>query len=243
MSLTTAPSSAEILQFEPNQPANRPEHNARALKFAQASKTWLQQWHEDRRLSQSEKTVCTQIYLHFNMIRFEKSGKLVAWPSWATLMARTGLGKTSVFRRLRNLERFGALQIEHGRYNQETKKRIGNLYRARESKVASAQPSKEDQGCISVPNQGCTSATRLGDRDSVNISKRADQGSLPATLEGSKQGSGLPRGPSAPKEGSKQARNQWPPGPPFLFPLSQTTDTARRVPNAVTAMMFGSSTS
>ena len=91
MSLTTAPSSADILQFDPNQPANRPEHNARGLKFAQVSKAWLLQWQADDRLTHADQALVTQIYAHFNWTHFEKTGELLAWPSWETIAAEASV--------------------------------------------------------------------------------------------------------------------------------------------------------
>jgi hypothetical protein len=197
--VVTAPSSA----LQPHRQANQPE--ARALKFAQASKIWLQGWHADRRLSHSDRTLCTQIYLHFNQTHFEKTGELLAWPGWTSLMAKTGLSKTSVFRRLRNLERLGAFGVEHGCYNHETKRRAGNRYHAKKpTKVALAQPW--DQGCISVLDQGCTGATRLGDRDSVNLSKKEESKVSSVQPRKEEKERGLPR-PSAKEEQKAKPSN------------------------------------
>ena len=86
MSLTTAPSSAEILQFEPNQSANRPEHNARALKSPRPARHGCCNGADDR-LTHADQALVTQIYAHFNWTHFEKSGELLAWPSWETIAA------------------------------------------------------------------------------------------------------------------------------------------------------------
>jgi hypothetical protein len=125
----TTYSLGAIARFEPADLLGR--RKRAGLKFIQASKTWLQQWHEDPRLSHSERTLCTLIYLFFNARRFERTGELLAWPGWKTLMAEGRLSKASVYRGLKKLERLGALQIEHGRYNPQTKKRANNYYKAR----------------------------------------------------------------------------------------------------------------
>jgi hypothetical protein len=127
--MLTAYSSGTIAHFAPVDALGRKKRAG--LKFIQASKTWLQQWHEDSRLNHSERTLCTLIFLHFNAQRFERTGELVAWPGWKTLMAGGRLSKASVYRGLKKLERLGALQIEHGRYNPQTKKRANNYYKAR----------------------------------------------------------------------------------------------------------------
>ena len=127
--MLTAYSSGTITRFEPADLLGRKKRAG--LKFFQASKTWLQEWHEDPRLSHSERTLCPLIYLYFNAQRFERTGELLAWPGWKTLMAEGRLSKASVYRGLKKLERLGALQIEHGRYNPQTKKRANNYYKAR----------------------------------------------------------------------------------------------------------------
>jgi DNA-binding Lrp family transcriptional regulator len=214
--MLTAPSSAEL------QPANQPKG------FAQASKGWLQRWHADHRLSHSDRTFCTQLYLYFNELHFEKTGELLAWPSWNTLMARTGLSETSVFRRLRNLERLGALEIEHGRYNHETKRRAGNLYRARESNLAPVQPCKEKQPCISGQKQPCTGARRLGDRDSVNLREKEQ-----VQFGFNAEERGLPRGRLAPEESKQASSSSRVPLPPPSKPNGGLPATAvGRVPRA-----------
>jgi hypothetical protein len=127
--MLTAYSSGTIAHFAPVDALGRKKRAG--LKFIQASKTWLQQWHEDSRLNHSERTLCTLIFLHFNAQRFERTGELVAWPGWKTLMVKGRLSKASVSRGLKKLERLGPLKIEHGRYNYQTKKRAKNHYYAR----------------------------------------------------------------------------------------------------------------
>ena len=122
MSYTIAPSSASVIQF--NNPQDSPE------SFVQAAEAWLDRWHEDPRLSQSDKNLCTRVYRHFNRTRFERTGELLAWPGWATLMAKTGLCKASVFRRLRKLEKLGALKIQHGGRDAKTGWKLPNRYQA-----------------------------------------------------------------------------------------------------------------
>jgi hypothetical protein len=159
-----------------------PEHKARTLTFAQASKTWLQGWHADGRLSHGDKTFATQIYLHFNQAHFEQTGELLAWPGWAVLMAKTGLCKTSVFRRLRHLEQLGAFEVEHGRYNPEAKKRITNRYRAKDpTKVAldATLPKVAFQSSTKVAFESqskvALAATRRSERKEVNLEEKEKQ--------------------------------------------------------------------
>jgi hypothetical protein len=127
MSYTTLASSATIIQFEAPPPANQPM--ARPT-FVQASEAWLDRWHEDCRLTQSDKNLCTRVCRYFNRAHFERTGELLAWPGWATLMAKTGLCKSSVFRGLRKLEQLGALKILHGGHDAKTGWKLPNQYRA-----------------------------------------------------------------------------------------------------------------
>jgi hypothetical protein len=127
MSYTTLASSATIIQFEAPPPANQP--TARPT-FVQASEAWLDRWHEDCRLTQSDKNLCTRVCRYFNRAHFERTGELLAWPGWATLMAKTGLCKSSVFRGLRKLEQLGALKILHGGHDAKTGWKLPNQYRA-----------------------------------------------------------------------------------------------------------------
>ena len=155
MSLTTAPSSAEILQFEPNQPATRPEQQARALKFAQASKAWLLQWQADDRLTHADQALVTQIYAHFNWTHFEKTGELLAWPSWETIAAEARLSEPSIRRGFQKLERLRALTIIHGGRDPKTGWRLHNKYRA----IAAAPPVRVTGGHRS----GFSKSTGQGD--------------------------------------------------------------------------------
>jgi hypothetical protein len=99
-------------------------------KFAEAREHWQDHWEADKRLSHADKTLINQICRHFNRREFENTGRLLAWPSWATITARGHLSKATIFRGFRKLERLGALEIQHGRYNHQTKKRAKNVYRA-----------------------------------------------------------------------------------------------------------------
>lgn len=158
--------------------------------FAQTRERWLSRWFGDPRLKHSHRALLTQIFLHFNTDHFKETGHLLAWPSWQKLMAATGgLSETSVFRGLGVLERLGAIEVEHGRYDHKTKKRAGNRYLVTKSNLAPAQPCNGDQPCASVQNQPCAGARRLDESDSVNLKKEKNGNSS--------------RGPSAPVEDSK----------------------------------------
>jgi hypothetical protein len=177
---------------------NRPEPEP--VGFAQARDAWLSRWHSDRRLTHSERVICSRMHQYFNREHFERTaGDLLAWPSWQTLMDETGLSKTSVYERVRNLERLRAFEVEHGRYDDKTKKRAGNRYFVKKSKVHSAEPCRGDQGSPSRTNQGSPSRTRLSESHSVNIKKEEDSKI------------GLPRGPkAAPEKESKPSSTDSP---------------------------------
>jgi hypothetical protein len=92
--MITAPSSADIVQFPMAATAvpNTPE-------FSTAVDAWLKPLCSDQRLSPSAKLVChTFARWYFNSRHFSATGRLIAWPEWATLMARTGLSKMSINR-------------------------------------------------------------------------------------------------------------------------------------------------
>jgi hypothetical protein len=148
--MLTANSSA-VLQFQPK-PQQQPQPEP--LGFVQASKAWLAYSQEHPNLKDIHKSICTQMFLKFNTKHFEATGELLAWPSWEYLMAKTGRSKSTVYRKLEDIEREGLLEISHGLYNQETKKRDRNEYKARLTKVSPVQPWSAEQGVNSVPDQG-----------------------------------------------------------------------------------------
>jgi hypothetical protein len=177
-------STDNVVRFDRPEPEPEPE----SAGFAQTRDAWLSRWHSDRRLTHSERVICSRMNQYFNREHFERTdGDLLAWPSWQTLMDETGMSKTSVYERLRNLERLGAFEVDHGRYDDKTKKRAGNRYLVRKSKVHSAEPCRGDQGSASRTNQGSASRTRLDESDSV-IKKEGN----------SKNGNS--RGPTAPEK-------------------------------------------
>src|SRR5262249_26576227 len=97
MSLTAPSSSvATVVPFPPA--ADRPP-------FAVATKTWLKTTTADRLLTADEARLCTALYQHFNREHYEKTGELIARPSWQTLMAWSTLSKTAVHNGIDKLER------------------------------------------------------------------------------------------------------------------------------------------
>jgi hypothetical protein len=156
--MLTPSSTAIVIPFEAT-PPSQPK-----MGFAQATKTWLDEWNAERGLNTK---LCVQIFLHFNEKHFEETGELLAWPGWDRLAAKTGLSRRSVAAGLQKFEQAGALKIEHGRYNHEKKRRDGNFYWGK-SKVQVSAPSRElhlaKQGAVSQQDQGAVFPTRLGDK-------------------------------------------------------------------------------
>src|SRR5262249_25701596 len=70
-----------------------------------------------------------------------KTGELLGWEGWVNLQGNTTLSESSVERGFKTLERLGALEIEHGRYNHKTKQRAGNKYRAKFDHLNFTNPS------------------------------------------------------------------------------------------------------
>jgi hypothetical protein len=126
--------------------------------FNQAREAWLNEWSSVRGLNQK---LCTQIYLHFSREKFKETGELIAWPKWETLAQKTELVKSTVAEGMKRIEDYGALRIEHGRYNHITKKRDRNIYYGM-TKVRTAGPCT-DQGPESRTDQGPEGRTRLSD--------------------------------------------------------------------------------
>jgi hypothetical protein len=163
-SYLTAPSRANLIPLNRQLAASPPAKPEDKLTFAQARDAWLARWQEQDQLTHADRALVTQVYRHFNRVHFEKTGgELLAWPAWKTIAARARLSKSSVFRGFRKLERLGALEIKHGRYNHQTKRRAGNIYRA------------IDQGFILRPTKVSNrdrprfqDETRLFDSDSLN---------------------------------------------------------------------------
>jgi hypothetical protein len=219
-------STDNVVRFDRPEPEPEPE----SAGFAQTRDAWLSRWHSDRRLTHSERVICSRMNQYFNREHFERTdGDLLAWPSWQTLMDETGMSKTSVYERLRNLERLGAFEVDHGRYDDKTKKRAGNRYLVRKSKVHSAEPCRGDQGSASRTNQGSASRTNQGSASRTNqgSASRTNQGSASRTNQGSasrtrldesdsvikKEGNsknGNSRGPSAPEKESKPSSTDSP---------------------------------
>jgi hypothetical protein len=164
--------------------------------FAQARDAWLSRCLADRRFPHSAKTLCARVSLYFNSDHFKKTGgDLLAWPKWETLVAETGLSKRSIARLLKHLERLGAFEVEHGRYDHKTKKRARNRYLVRKSKVT-----------LVTPDQGDSGGTRLYEStDSMNLKKEKEEDSK----------IGLPRGPKAPEKESKPSADS---SKPFRLP-------------------------
>jgi DNA-binding PadR family transcriptional regulator len=124
--MLTPSSSAAILQFKPSPPEPKPNGKP---TFQQAREAWLQRCHGNGQLTHADRAVVTQIFRHFNRQHYEQSGELLAFPKWETMGEAGRLSKASIFRALRKLERLGAVEIKHGRYNHQTKKRARNVYR------------------------------------------------------------------------------------------------------------------
>ena len=180
--------------------------------FAAVSKAWLSPLLADKRLTHGETRLASKLYLYIDQKRREATGQLESRPGWERLIQETTLSKSSIDRGLKKFERINALKILHGEFDPNTGRRLPNKY-------VHVSPVTPGPGVKSrCQNPGVTGDTRLGDRDSVNISKRADQGLSLGTLEGSKEGRGCPRAPSGP-EGSKQASNQEGPTAPPDNPL------------------------
>jgi hypothetical protein len=177
MTPTIANSSAEIVTFEPGP---QPEHKARRPTFAQASKAWLRALVISRHVTDAEARVCAALFPFFNNEHYELTGELEAWPAWETLMAESGKSKATVDRALRKLERIGALEIEHGRYDDVTKRRAGNRYHVPLNFLdqgLTSETLRPDQGLrarsqskVSPVRQD--SVSRLGESDSVRKKER-----------------------------------------------------------------------
>ena len=82
----------------------------------------------DLPLTNAEFRFATEFCVYFSKQHFEVTGELIAWPSWTTLISKTGLGKMTVYRTIKKLERMGAIEVERHRYNHATKKRAHNIY-------------------------------------------------------------------------------------------------------------------
>ena len=133
-------------------------------------------------LTDGNKTVGSAIFLHFNYEHFDKTGELIAWPSWQTLMTETALGKTAIHESIAQLEQFRLLEVERGRYDHTAQRRAGNIYhvppRFAVTKLAPRFATKvRDQG--SQCEQDSTNRlgeSRLGERKKDIARKRKKVG-------------------------------------------------------------------
>jgi hypothetical protein len=139
MTSTTAPSSAEIVPFPT---ADKPT-------FAVASKAWLKTTQTHPLLTDANKTFCTALYFYFNVKHYQRTGELIAWPGWDTLITEFGLSKETINESIGQVERFQLLNVERNRYDRATHRRAGNLYR-----VPQGQDFGPYQGQNSRPDQG-----------------------------------------------------------------------------------------
>jgi hypothetical protein len=240
--MLTASSSATVVPFQPTTPPSRKANVGRPT-FQQAREAWLDRWYRDSRVSRGDKAFLIRFFLHFNRKHYDATGELLAWPSWGLLEAETGLAESTVFRRLRSLERLGALDVEHGRYNITTKKRAHNKYRA----IGAYQPCigarllRLDQPCIrDQTNLASVQGTNLASvQDDSLISDSLIRDSLNQESKGEKEFNkdslkGRERGESEGKSEAHSANSK-----PYIpinplwssaGPLSpwRTTDDARR---------------
>jgi len=142
MTPLTAPSSAEIVPFPA---ADRPT-------FAVASKAWLKTTQTHPLLTDANKTFCTALYFYFNVKHYQKTGELIAWPAWDTLMTEFRLSKETINESIGQVERFQLLEVERSRYDRATHRRAGNLYRVPQG--FQGQHFGPWQGQNSRPEQG-----------------------------------------------------------------------------------------
>src|SRR5262249_34016215 len=143
MTSLTAPSSAEIAPFP----------TADIPTFAVASKTWMNTTQTHPLLTDANKTFCTALYFYFNCNHYRKTGELIAWPGWDTLITEFGLSKTTISESIERLERSRLLEVERGRYNRAAQKRAGNVYRVPLG-VAQGSYFEPWQRSYFEPNQG-----------------------------------------------------------------------------------------
>jgi hypothetical protein len=69
-------------------------------------------------------------------------------------MAMTGLSRTTIAESIDQIEHYGLLDRERGRYDRGAQRRAGNRYRARMPVRDLGPPNRPDQGPESGPNQG-----------------------------------------------------------------------------------------
>jgi hypothetical protein len=126
--MLTASSSAIVIPFQPSTPPL--QNGEKTPTFVQVAKAWLERWQADERLTLADRALATQIFLKFNQERYQRTGELLAWPSWEYLIAKTTTHKATIARGFRNLERVGALEIIHGGRDPQTGWKLSNQYRA-----------------------------------------------------------------------------------------------------------------
>jgi hypothetical protein len=221
--MLTASSSAAILPFKPSPPEPKPNGKP---TFQQARDAWLQRCHGNGQLTHADRNVVTQIFRYFNRQHYEQSdGELLAFPKWETMGDAGRLSKPSIWRALRKLERLGALEIKHGQYNHQTKKRARNVYRV------------PDQGFILKPTKVSNrnkprfqDETRLLDLDSLILDSLTKSHSLrEASLSKPSSDSVPPSDSSSAPKGPPASAPKGPPPPVSARPPAPTprSDEAR----------------
>jgi len=115
--LTLSSSAAAVISFPST---NKPT-------FAEARNAWREAL-KDAQLTNAEFRFVVEFCAFFNRKHFEKTGELMAWPKWETLIAKTGLSKMTIHRATNKFEHLRALEVERHRYNHTTKKRAHNIY-------------------------------------------------------------------------------------------------------------------
>jgi hypothetical protein len=118
-------------------------------------------------------------------------------------MDDTGLKRSCVHKGLRKLKELEAFDIERGPYNHEKKKRDPNRYIVRTSKVHADGPSKGKQGPLSKEQGPRRGPSKVHGDSTVSGESNRSGESRSKKEENSKIG--LPRGPTAPEEESKQS--------------------------------------
>jgi hypothetical protein len=111
--------------------------DSRARAFYNARSQWLAEVRAPHKLSMRAKALAPVLAEFFNLRHFERTGKLIAWPSTRKLDKISGMSRNTVYAALKDLSASGHISVEQ-KYDPTLRRWRNNIYQA----VSPPQPKR-----------------------------------------------------------------------------------------------------